>query len=386
VTLAQRLPFRVVVAWLVVACLLGWWISVGMGEAKTGFDEKIVMAILNVHTLCANIALGTMLLALIAASGSQALSRPIGALVGIAALIPFAVFFSPLLPAAAGLRVLVVVATLVALVGFISARERWAVAGLTSNVLAWTLVALGEAGAAMATWADMRISPLAGAMTELLLVAGVAVVAEPIQRERPRPAQLAAMVVLAASAYRSLLPEHQAAGAVLHAIAALVTLCYAAAGLGSRWPARLSAWTARLALLLFLEAVLARSFLELLVAVDSPLHDTMFEGATAHLEGLSIVLAVMASWFRDRESPRWLRAVPPVGLALVGAGAHVFCWSLLYLGMRGMPRGYPARMPEFQSMHTLMVVGATLLVVGIALAALTVRRKRSPPIQATVFD
>jgi heme/copper-type cytochrome/quinol oxidase subunit 1 len=120
----------------------------------------------------------------------------------------------------------------------------------------------------------------------------------------------------------------------------------------SRWPTRLAAWVARLALLVFVEAVLVRSFLDL-PSVGSHLDDTMFAGATTHLEGLAIVLALLAAWLRERESRRWLRAAAPVGIALAAAGAHVFvfCWSLLRLGARGMPRGYVKYISEFQPLH-----------------------------------
>jgi len=107
---------------------------------------------------------------------------------------------------------------------------------------------------------------------------------------------------------------------------------------------------ARLALLVFVEAVLVRSFLDL-PSVGSHLDDTMFADATTHLEGLAIVLALLAAWLRERESRRWLRAAAPVGIALAAVGAHVFLLVVAAARRTGMPRGYVKYISEFQPLH-----------------------------------
>jgi heme/copper-type cytochrome/quinol oxidase subunit 1 len=125
---------------------------------------------------------------------------------------------------------------------------------------------------------------------------------------------------------------------------------------------------ARLALLVFVEAVLVRSFLDL-PSVGSHLDDTMFADATTHLEGLAIVLALLAAWLRERESRRWLRAAAPVGIALAAVGAHVFLLVVAAARRTGMPRGYVKYISEFQPLHA----AAAPFVSGLPMCAISER-------------
>jgi heme/copper-type cytochrome/quinol oxidase subunit 1 len=142
-----------------------------------------------------------------------------------------------------------------------------------------------------------------------------------------------------------------------------------------------------MALVLFVEAALLRSFMDL-PSVNIHLHDTTFEVGVAHLEGLAIVLSLLTLWLRERERRHGTRGIVYAGLVLVTVGSEVFCGGQLLLGSRGMPKGYVRYIPQFETLHVVVAIAATVLLVGLAITVSAVKRVHweSATAAVDVFD
>jgi len=172
------------------------------------------------------------------------------------------------------------------------------------------------------------------------------------------------------------------AGVVGKLVAAIVLVV-------SSWRAirssRAGAWPRRyytLALVTFLQAVLMRTFLDM-VSVDLHLHDTLFAVGTAHLEFFTPASALLGLLYR--RSPRAFEPrAAMTGFVLLASGAHVFVWSMLRLGTLGMPRRYASYLPQFEPLQILCTCGAMLLMLGVVAAIIDLwgRQTRGLPPRA----
>jgi len=100
----------------------------------------------------------------------------------------------------------------------------------------------------------------------------------------------------------------------------------------------------------------------LLQFLDANTHlgETLFATAASHLEAFVLVFALLRQLDREPVSRlQWS------GLIVAAVGAHVFGYTCMLLGSRGMPRRYAAYLDRFASLQVVASVGALLLLGGL---------------------
>jgi hypothetical protein len=159
-------------------------------------------------------------------------------------------------------------------------------------------------------------------------------------------------------------------------LAAGVVLAYCAWRASTLWASpSLAKLSARIAVALFVQALLLRAWLRV-VPSHSYLLDTPIVDAAMHLEVFAVVFAAAGRWLLGRDAGP-VRRVGTTALLLAAGGAHVLCWSLVAFGKSGSPRRYLAYEPSERLMPLLAAAGATLLMIGLALALTTIVRTRA---------
>jgi len=383
----DRLPFRVIVGWLVLACALGYLVSLGATSPDNLFADTFASGLINYHAMIGWVVLMAAALAIATVSTGDSRSPTVRSLIRLATLLTPTYPLLSLVPQLAQFQgpVLQVTMAAVGVAALAAGLEARRIDGLTPRATGLLLVGLGQLGVCVAMYLRVRPELKFSPLVELTVIAALALLGEPLPGARLSGQHRATLILLAALAYRPLLPGY--AQTLLFArLFGFVALAYfTLRGLRERVPSRLARWTGRLAVLAFLEALLIGSYIRLL-GEDVYLRRTLFGSSASHMGYFCVLLALLAVWLREREPlPRWPRAA---GLGLVGilVGTHVFAVSMMVLGAYGNQLHVIHDRPELAPWHVWATVGASVFLLGLAQVVLTVRRVHVAPPEAKVFD
>jgi cytochrome c oxidase subunit 1 len=107
------------------------------------------------------------------------------------------------------------------------------------------------------------------------------------------------------------------------------------------------------------------------LALDVHLHDTYFVVGHFHYvmfggTGFGFFAALLY-WFPKMFGRMYSRRAATAAWVLLFVGFNVFYFTMLVLGMMGMPRRYYAHLPQYHTGHVVATVGSWILVLGLLL-------------------
>ena len=114
------------------------------------------------------------------------------------------------------------------------------------------------------------------------------------------------------------------------------------------------------------------------LATDVHLHDTYFIVGHFHyiIFGGAVfgIFAALLYWFPKMTGRMYNKKPVWAALVLKLVGFNMLYFSMLILGMQGMPRRYYDYLPRFQTLHVVATVGSWLLVAGLVVLAVALLR------------
>ncbi len=114
------------------------------------------------------------------------------------------------------------------------------------------------------------------------------------------------------------------------------------------------------------------------LATDIHLHDTYFVVGHFHYiifgGAVFAFMAALLYWFPKMTGRMYSKRAVWVALAHQFVGFNMLYFSMLILGMMGMPRRYYDYLPRFQTLHVVATVGSWILVAGLVVLAAALLR------------
>lgn len=108
------------------------------------------------------------------------------------------------------------------------------------------------------------------------------------------------------------------------------------------------------------------------LSVDMYLHDTYFIVGHIHYivfgGGGVAFLAALHYWYPKMFGRMYNRAVAKYAWLMFFVGFNVFYFTMILLGLQGMPRRYFDHLPRFHLMHQMATFGAVIMVAGLVAA------------------
>jgi hypothetical protein len=365
------------------ACIAGYVYALGQMTPQNLFGVPIAMKVFEAHSVLSGIAISIAILAVTecALTATSFLER-IAARVLVAATVVLSLFrvvapsegddgFAAIIGALQTLAGVLVIARVI---------RRARASGWTPSALGIGIAGVGAliAGARMIGLG----ASLSGAAFELVVIASVAILAEP-PPDAPRGRMLPFAVLAIAIVFNAIVPSiviDEYTHMVQSSLFFVVVLFAWGAIVMRVWRGSAKTFTghatmcARLAAALF-AGVMLGAFVSTL-SVDIHLHDTTFTIGVLHMNVFVVMLTWLTLWLRDREPRPGARAALTVGVVLLGIGAHMMCWSMIVMGSQGMPLRYVGYLDQFERLHRAVAFGATLFMVGLVTVLGTAQRRQ----------